>query len=104
MIGCMQADIFEEIDSLQKEIHSYGPLDADFFRQIKQHYKIALTFSSNALEGNSLTETETKIILEDGIAIGGKPLRDHFEVIGHAEAYDFLYTLTNNQRIHCSHS
>ncbi|SPD71988.1 Filamentation induced by cAMP protein Fic (fragment) [uncultured Desulfobacterium sp.] len=50
-----------------------------------------MTYSSNALEGNALTETETKIVIEDGITIGGKPLKDHFEAIGHSEAYDLLY-------------
>lgn len=47
-----------------------------------------MTYSSNALEGNSLTETETetKIVLEDGITTGGKPVKDHLEVLGHWEA------------------
>ena len=62
----MQPDILKEIDSLQQEINSYGLLDANFLQQIKQHYKIELTFSSNALEGNALTEAETKVVLEDG--------------------------------------
>ena len=93
----MKHDIFKEIDSLQKEINSYKPFGADFLRQLKEYYRIGLTFSSNALEGNTLTESETKIVLEEGITIGGKPLRDHLEAIGHAEAYDFLYTLVKNR-------
>src|ERR1700722_14253924 len=96
----MQDDIFKEIDALQQEINSYRPLSSDFLKQIKEYYKIGLTFSSNALEGNTLTESETKIVLEEGITIGGKPLKDHFEATGHAEAYDFLYTLLNNKIIH----
>ena len=95
----MQADIFKEIDVLQKEINSYRPLSADLLKQIKEYYKIGLTFSSNALEGNTLSESETKIVLEEGITIGGKPLKDHFEAIGHAEAYDFLYTLVNEKTV-----
>jgi len=95
----MQPNIFKEIDSIQEEINSYRPLSPDFLRQIKEYYKIGLTFSSNALEGNTLTESETKIVLEEGITIGGKPLKDHFEAIGHAEAYDFLYTLVNSKTV-----
>jgi len=95
----MQLDIFKEIDSLQKEIDSYRPLNPDFLKQIKEYYKIGLTFSSNALEGNTLTESETKIVLEEGITIGGKPLKDHFEAVGHAEAYDFLYTLIHDKTV-----
>lgn len=93
----MKHDIFSEIDSLQKEINSYRPFDADFLKQLREYYKIGLTFSSNALEGNTLSESETKIVLEEGITIGGKPLKDHLEAIGHAEAYDFLYTLAGQQ-------
>jgi cell filamentation protein, protein adenylyltransferase len=95
----MKTDIFKEIDLLQKEINSYRPLNADFLKQIKDYYKIGLTFSSNALEGNTLTESETKIVLEEGITIGGKPLKDHLEAIGHAEAYEFLYTVVNNKSV-----
>ncbi len=95
----MQADIFKEIDSLQREIDSYRPLSPDFLKQIKQYYKIGLTFSSNALEGNTLTESETKIVLEEGMTIGGKPLKDHFEAVGHGEAYDFLYTLVCDKTV-----
>ncbi len=92
-------DIFKEIDALQEEINSFKPLDNSLLLLIKEYYKIGLTYTSNALEGNSLTETETKIIIEEGITIGGKPLKDHFEVIGHAEAFDFLFTLSNHKVI-----
>lgn len=67
--------------------------------QLKEYYRIGLTYSSNALEGNSLTETETKIVLEDGITIGGKPIRDHYEATGHSEAYNLLYRLAKNKEI-----
>jgi Fic family protein len=71
----------------------------DFLRQIREYYKIGLTFSSNALEGNTLTESETKIVLEEGITIGGKPLKDHNEAIGHGQAFDYLYTLVDNTTV-----
>ena len=83
-------DIFNEIDKLHEEINSLRPLDNNLLKQIREYYRIGLTYTSNALEGNSLTETETKIVIEDGITIGGKPLKDHFEAIGHSEAFDFM--------------
>ncbi len=66
----MQLDIFKEIDSLQREIDSYRPLSPDLLKQIKEYYRVGLTFSSNALEGNTLTESETTIVLEEGVTIG----------------------------------
>lgn len=62
-------------------------------KELKQYFRIGLTYSSNALEGNSLTESETKVVLEDGLTVGGKPLRDYLEAVGHSKAYDFMYEL-----------
>ncbi len=92
-------DIFNEIDKLHEEINSLRPLDNNLLKQIKEYYRIGLTYTSNALEGNSLTETETKIVIEDGITIGGKPLKDHFEAIGHSEAFDLMYSLARKKSI-----
>lgn len=88
-----------EADQLQQEINSMRPLSRSALRQLKNYYRVGLTYSSNALEGNSLTEAETKVVLEDGITIGGKPLKDHFEAIGHSEAFDLLYTLAKKSEI-----
>ena len=87
------------VDDLQKEINAYRPLSRNASKQLKECYRIGLTYSSNALEGNSLTETETKIVLEEGITIGGKPLKDHLEALGHSEAYDHLHKLSKNRVI-----
>ena len=86
-----------DIDKLQNQIRNHRPLDAYEVRQLKEYYRIGLTYSSNALEGNSLTESETKVVLEDGITIGGKPLKDHYEAAGHSEAFDLLYRLAKNK-------
>ncbi|MGR3309651.1 MAG: Fic family protein [Candidatus Brocadiales bacterium] len=89
--------IILEIDKLQEEINSYKPLPANTLKQLKEYYRIGFTYTSNALEGNSLTETETKIILEDGITIGGKPIRDYYEALGHSEAYDLIHKLAKKE-------
>ena len=95
----MHGGPLKEIDDLQKEINGYRSLSRSALKQLKEYYRIGLTYSSNALEGNSLTETETKIVLEEGITIGGKPLKDHFEAMGHSEAYDHLYRIAKNKEI-----
>lgn len=91
--------ILKEIDKLQEEINSYRPLSANILKQLKEYYRVGLTYTSNALEGNSLTETETKVVLEDGITIGGKPIRDYYEALGHSEAYDYIYKLAKAKGI-----
>lgn len=90
-------EILKEIDKLQEEINAYRPLPASTLKQLKEYYRVGLTYTSNALEGNSLTETETKIVLEDGITIGGKPIRDYYEALGHSEACDYVYKLAKDK-------
>jgi Fic family protein len=92
-------EILKEIDKLQQEINSYKPISHEILDKLKEYYRIGLTYTSNALEGNSLTETETKVILEDGITLGGKPIRDYYEALGHSEGYDYIYKLANEKDI-----
>jgi Fic family protein len=92
-------DIYELIDLYKATIDERRPFEGELLRQIKEYYRIGLTWSSNALEGNTLTESETKILLEDGLTIGGKPLLYTFEAIGHAKAYDFMFTLLKSKTI-----
>ena len=89
----------KDIDRLNRELEQFRPIDKSLLKQIKEYYRIGLTYSSNALEGNTLTETETKVVLEDGITIAGKPLRDHYEAAGHSEAFDAVYELAKGKSI-----
>lgn len=83
----------KDCEALKAEIDAYRPMAEHTLNQLRAYYRVGLTYASNALEGNTLTETETKVVLEDGITIGGKPMKDHLEAIGHAKAYDHLYDL-----------
>jgi Fic family protein len=53
---------------------------------LQKAYDVDLTYSSNAIEGNTLTLRETAELIEHGITVGGKPLRDHLEAVDHYEA------------------
>jgi Fic family protein len=88
----------KECDELKKELSAFRPFPPSVVKQLKEYYKINLTYTSNAIEGNSLTESETKVVIEDGLTIGGKPLRDHLEALGHALSYDFIYGLAQNSK------
>ena len=87
------SDILPKIDSLKSVLDGYRPFPEHVVKQLRDYYRIGLTYTSNAIEGNTLTESETKVIIEDGITIGGKSIREHFEAIGHAKAYDHIYSL-----------
>lgn len=89
----------DKVDQQQQQINQLRPLDRDALLQLRDYYRIGLTYSSNAMEGNTLTESETKVVLEDGLTIGGKPLRDHLEAMGHSEAFNMVYDLSQTQNI-----
>jgi len=92
-------NLTEKIDRYKKAIDELRPFEGHLLNEIRGYYRIGLTWSSNAIEGNTLTESETKVLLEDGLTVGGKPLRDTFEALGHAQAYDFMFTLLDSRQI-----
>ena len=91
--------IYERVDMNKAAIDLIRPFEGEYLRQLREYYRIGLTWTSNAIEGNSLTELETKILLEDGLTVGGKPLRDTFEALGHSLAYDYMFSLLGERRI-----
>ncbi|HYU13700.1 MAG TPA: Fic family protein [Stellaceae bacterium] len=85
-----------EIDRLRRkkqQLDQLRPLSPRSLAALAAWYDVELTYSSNAIEGNTLTRSETAIVLEKGITIGGKPLKDHLEAIGHRDALAFVRTL-----------
>ena len=69
-------EVLQKVDRFQKEINALRPFEGEMLDQIKDYYRIGLTWTSNALEGNSLTESETKVLLEEGLTVGGRPMRE----------------------------
>ena len=82
--------LLERIDAYAQAIRERRPLTTDEVKELDAYFRIGMTYTSNALEGNSLTLSETKVLLEDGITVGGKPIRDCYEATGHARAYDYM--------------
>lgn len=71
----------------------YDGLDPDIKAILLAQIRNLWTHSSTALEGNTLSLGDTAFLLEEGLTISGKPLKDHEEVIGHARAIDLVYGL-----------
>ena len=90
-------DKFKKADENNRLLSAYRPLPPETLKSLREYYRVGLTYTSNALEANSLTESETKVVIEDGLTIEGKPLRDHYEAVGHAKAYDYIYQITEKE-------
>lgn len=87
----------DKCDKIQQSLWGYRPFGKETLKSLKDYYRIGLTFTSNAIEGNSLTESETKIVVEDGLTVEGKPLKDLYEATGHAAAFDYIYALSKSK-------
>ena len=67
--------------------HKISPITLSSY---EKDFELTFTHNSTAIEGNTLTLMETKVVLEDGVAIGGKELREIYEVINHKKAYGYV--------------
>jgi len=79
---------------MKNEIDSYRPLTNSLTLGLREKLIVEWTYNSNAIEGNTLTMSETKVVLE-GITIGGKSVIEHLETINHKDAIVFLEELIN---------
>lgn len=90
-------NFFEELDKKKSILDSKRPLPKETLKSLEENFKLEWTYNSNAIEGNTLTLKETKVVLE-GITIGGKTMREHLEAINHKEAIEFLEELIKDNR------
>ncbi|MFZ5625914.1 MAG: Fic family protein [Bacillota bacterium] len=85
---------FALIEQKKRMLDSKRPLPASTVKSLREHILVEWTYNSNAIEGNTLTIYETKVVLE-GITIGGKSLKEHLEVINHKDAILYLEELVD---------
>ena len=89
----------EQIDKLKTWLDSFRPFSPIIVAELKKLYDVKFTYNSNAIEGNTLTQSETELVLTKGITVGGKTLEEHLEVIGHKDAIDYIETLARQDTI-----
>ena len=86
----------EKLSALNK----LRPIPPSVLNKIKEQFQIDMTYNSNAIEGNSLTMKETFWVIQEGLTIKEKPLKDHLEAKNHKEALEFLYDLIEHDKRH----
>ncbi|MBI5412128.1 Fic family protein [Candidatus Peregrinibacteria bacterium] len=94
----MSIPIFKRFEEKRKRLNAMRPLPPAAVRKLREQFAIEMTYNSNAIEGNSLTLRETFLVLNEGITIKGKPLKDHLEATNHKEALEFLYHLVGHEK------
>ena len=82
--------LLKEVDVLKGKLSSLRPLSSDSLKKIQDALDIEYTYESNRIEGNTLTLQETALVVNEGITISGKSMREHLEAINHAEAISYI--------------
>lgn len=91
-------EIFNKLLIKKQLLDAYRPFPSELVTNLEEWFRLELTYTSNAIEGNTLTRQETALIVEEGITVGGKSLQEHLEAVNHAKAYDYIKTLTDKTR------
>jgi len=85
------------MEEFRQLFHQAGRRFPEALARLEHYYDIELTYTSNAIEGNTLSAVETTLVIEKGIAIGGKPLRDHLEALDHYDAIRYARELGRHE-------
>ncbi|MFH1280004.1 MAG: Fic family protein [Candidatus Beckwithbacteria bacterium] len=86
-------NILKSIDKKKKQLDKLKPLSKELANNLQNWLRVELTYTSNALEGNTLSRLQTALVLDKGITVDGKSLNEHLEITNHAQALDYIYTL-----------
>lgn len=90
------AGVLSTIAELKQELDSLRPLTPGEVKALNDQFAVEYTYNSNAIEGNTLTLRETDLVLR-GLTIDKKPLKDHLDIVGHKEAFDYVSQLVKDK-------
>lgn len=88
--------LLQECDTLKTRLSGLSPLPAESLKKIEEAFAIEYTYESNRIEGNTLTLQETELVVNEGVTVAGKSMREHLEAINHAEAIDYIRDFAKN--------
>jgi len=94
----VQEKLLSRVAEKMQRLNSLRPLPADAVKRLHEEMRLLHTYHSNAIEGNTLSLSETKLVLETGITIGGKTLAEHIEATNNAKAFDLMEEIARERR------
>src|ERR1700681_763530 len=86
-------DVLTSVATKKEQLDELRPVSPEALANLDHYYNIELTYTSNAIEGNTLSAVETTLVIEKGVTIGGKPLKDHLEALDHYDAIRYVREL-----------
>ena len=94
----LNPDLLKSIEGKKRELDSLRPFSAEIVRKLEEQFIVEWTYNSNAIEGNTLTLKETELVINRGLTIGRKSLKEHFEAINHKEGIQYLYDFVKKKK------
>src|SRR3989344_6889495 len=91
-------EILKQLTIKKNKLDTYRPLPTELVKNLDEWFKVELTYTSNAIEGNTLTRAETALVVEKGLTVQGKSLTEHLEATNHVEALEYIKTLVGKKR------
>ncbi len=91
--------LLQRLDYKKQKLNVSRPLSGMALRKIKDSLHLEWTYNSNSIEGNTLNLQETRLVIEEGFTIKGKSLREHFEVVNHQEAIEYVEKLVQSDYV-----
>src|SRR3989344_1308582 len=88
-------NILHSLEEKKQELDTSLPFSRDLIRNLHDWFKVELTYTSNAIEGNTLSRAETALVIEKGLTVEGKTLQEHLEAVNHAAAFDWVVQRMN---------
>lgn len=90
--------LWEKLERKKALLDRYRPLPLALVANLEEWFKVELTYTSNAIEGNTLSRKETAMVVEKGLTVAGKTLKEHLEAINHADALEWMKALVGKKR------
>lgn len=87
------------LDQKKQRLESNPSFPDDLLKNLEDWFRVELTYTSNAIEGNTLSRAETALVIEKGLTVEGKTLREHLEAVNHVQAFDWVVQLVSTKTI-----
>ena len=94
----INTSLLKSIEGKKHELDTYRPFSPEIVRKLDEQFTLEWTYNSNAIEGNTLSLRETDLVINRGLTIGNKTLKEHFEAVNHKEGIQFLYDFVQKKR------
>jgi len=89
-------ELLKQIDERKAKLDAAPAFNEGELARLREHFMVEYTYNSNAIEGNTLTLYETRLVVLEGLTIDKKPVKDHLEAVGHRDAFEYIVEISKH--------